>query len=39
MLARKEQVVKQLTQGVAGLFKKNKVEHVFGAAAHRPPTR
>ena len=33
MLARKDQVVKQLTQGVAGLFKKNKVEHVFGAAS------
>src|SRR5512144_3221874 len=32
MLARKDQVVKQLTQGVAGLLKKNKVEHVFGHA-------
>ena len=30
MLARKDQVVKQLTQGVAGLFKKNKVDHVLG---------
>lgn len=33
MLARKDQVVKQLTQGVAGLLKKNKVQHVFGHAA------
>ena len=33
MLSRKNQVVKQLTQGVAGLFKKNKVEHVLGQAA------
>ena len=32
MLARKDQVVKQLTSGVAGLFKKNKVEHVLGHA-------
>jgi dihydrolipoamide dehydrogenase len=32
MLARKDQVVKQLTQGVAGLFKKNKVNHVLGHA-------
>jgi dihydrolipoamide dehydrogenase len=32
ILARKDQVVKQLTQGVAGLFKKNKVEHVLGHA-------
>ena len=32
MLARKEQVVEQLTRGVAGLFKKNKVEHVLGHA-------
>ncbi len=32
MLARKEQVVEQLTRGVAGLLKKNKVEHVPGHA-------
>ena len=32
MLARKDQVVKQLTQGVAGLLKKNKVDHVLGHA-------
>ncbi len=30
MLARKDTVVKQLTAGVAGLFKKNKVEHILG---------
>src|SRR5688500_9230138 len=28
MLARKDEVVKTLTSGVGGLFKKNKVEHV-----------
>lgn len=32
MLARKNQVVHDLTQGVAFLFKKNKVEHVLGSA-------
>ncbi len=32
MLARKNQVVHDLTQGVAYLFKKNKVEHVLGSA-------
>jgi dihydrolipoyl dehydrogenase len=31
MMARKEKVVTGLTQGVAGLFKKNKVEWVAGA--------
>jgi dihydrolipoamide dehydrogenase len=39
MLKRKDDVVRQLTQGVAGLFKKNQVEHVLGrgslAAADR----
>jgi dihydrolipoamide dehydrogenase len=30
MLARKDQVVKELTQGVAGLFRKNKVAFVQG---------
>ena len=39
MLARKDQVVKQLTPGVAGLFKKNKVEHIFGHATSLRPTR
>ena len=35
MMARKDQVVKELTHGVGGLFKKNKVEPVFGAAPAR----
>ncbi|MBD0321039.1 MAG: FAD-dependent oxidoreductase, partial [Gemmatimonadetes bacterium] len=30
MLARKDAVVKSLTQGVAGLFKKNKIEWIRG---------
>ena len=30
MLARKDDVVKTLTSGVGGLFKKNKVDHVVG---------
>jgi dihydrolipoamide dehydrogenase len=40
MITRKNDVVKQLTQGVAGLFKKNKVEWVQGygrfAGSHSP---
>jgi dihydrolipoamide dehydrogenase len=32
MMKRKEAVVKQLVTGVSGLFKKNKVEGIFGAA-------
>ncbi len=32
MMARKDKVVRGLTQGVASLFKKNKVERVLGAA-------
>jgi dihydrolipoamide dehydrogenase len=32
MMARKEKVVKVLTQGVAGLFRKNKVERFSGTA-------
>jgi dihydrolipoyl dehydrogenase len=32
MMSRKERVVKVLTQGVAGLFKKNKVERLSGTA-------
>jgi dihydrolipoamide dehydrogenase len=32
MLARKDEVVKGLTSGVAGLFKKNKIDAVYGAA-------
>jgi dihydrolipoamide dehydrogenase len=32
MLARKQRVVRQLTQGIAGLFKKNKITPVIGTA-------
>jgi dihydrolipoamide dehydrogenase len=32
MMKRKERVVRTLTQGVAGLFKKNKIERVTGTA-------
>jgi len=32
MMARKDKIVKGLTQGVAGLFKKNKVERLTGTA-------
>ena len=35
MMSRKAQVVKELTRGVEGLFRKNKVERVSGTAAHR----
>ncbi len=38
MLARKDEVVKGLTTGVAGLFKKNKIEAVFGSASLTSPT-
>src|SRR6266487_2581978 len=38
MLARKDRVVKELTEGVRGLFKKNKIEMVFGAARLASPT-
>lgn len=37
MLARKDEVVKSLTGGVRGLFKKNKVEPVFGTARVASP--
>ncbi|MEW6296443.1 MAG: dihydrolipoyl dehydrogenase [Thermodesulfobacteriota bacterium] len=37
MMARKEAVVKGLTQGIAGLFKKNKVTRVQGHARFRDP--
>jgi dihydrolipoamide dehydrogenase len=30
MMKRKETIVRQLTQGIAGLFKKHKIESVFG---------
>src|SRR5438045_2408541 len=32
MLARKDKVVQDLTGGVRGLFKKNKIEAIFGSA-------
>jgi dihydrolipoamide dehydrogenase len=38
MLARKDEVVKGLTDGIRFLFKKNKVEPVFGAARLASPT-
>ena len=38
MLARKDEVVKGLTTGVAGLFKKNKIEPVYGTATIASPT-
>ncbi len=38
MLARKDDVVKGLTQGVAGLFKKNKIEAVYGEGSITSPT-
>ncbi|MBX6314397.1 MAG: dihydrolipoyl dehydrogenase [Isosphaeraceae bacterium] len=38
MLARKDQVVKELTNGIRGLFRKNKVEPVFGSARLASPT-
>ena len=37
MMTRKERVVKVLTQGVAGLFKKNKVEPIVGSARLTAP--
>ncbi len=37
MQARKDAVVKQLTSGIAGLFKKNRVEHVFGLGTIASP--
>lgn len=38
MLARKDRVVKELTDGVAFLFRKNKITPVFGAARLASPT-
>jgi dihydrolipoamide dehydrogenase len=38
MLARKDEVVKGLTQGVAGLFKKNKIDAIYGSATLTSPT-
>jgi dihydrolipoamide dehydrogenase len=37
MLSRKDDVVKTLTSGVGGLFKKNKVEHVVGHGKIKAP--
>src|SRR6185503_11551252 len=39
MMARKDKVVRGLTQGVAGLFKKNGVRHVHGTARIAAPGR
>jgi dihydrolipoamide dehydrogenase len=38
MLARKDEVVKALTDGIRFLFKKNKIEPLFGAARLTAPT-
>ncbi len=38
MLARKDEVVKGLTGGIVGLFKKNKIEPVYGTATLATPT-
>lgn len=35
MMKRKDAVVRQLTQGIAGLFKKHKIEHVPGLGSFR----
>jgi dihydrolipoamide dehydrogenase len=37
MMSRKDTVVKGLTQGIVGLFKKNKVSHLEGHAHFRDP--
>jgi dihydrolipoamide dehydrogenase len=39
MLARKDSVVKSLTQGIAGLFKKNKITRYEGTANFKGPGR
>ncbi|MEZ0265781.1 MAG: dihydrolipoyl dehydrogenase [Phycisphaerae bacterium] len=39
MLARKNEVVKQLTTGVGGLFKKNKIDSVMGTGRVVSPTQ
>ena len=38
MMSRKDQVVQGLTRGVAGLFRKNKIEHVRGTGRVTSPT-
>ncbi len=35
MMARKEQIVRGLTQGIAGLFKKNKITRLTGTGRAR----
>ena len=37
MMKRKDEVVKTLTSGIAGLFKKNKVDGIVGAATIKAP--
>ncbi len=37
MMARKEKIVEQLTSGVSGLLKKNKIEKIVGAARFSGP--
>src|SRR5437870_5126516 len=39
MLARKDEVVKALTEGVKFLFRKNKIETIWGAGRLASPTR
>lgn len=39
MLARKDKVVKELTQGIAFLFKKNKITFYVGEASFESPTK
>ncbi len=38
MMARKQKVVEQLTTGVSGLLKKNKIDKIVGRAAFKSPT-
>lgn len=39
MMARKDKVVEQLTTGVSGLMKKNKIEKIVGTAKFTSPTQ
>ncbi|WZO97565.1 dihydrolipoyl dehydrogenase [Isosphaeraceae bacterium EP7] len=38
MLARKDEVVRSMTVGIGGLFRKNKIEGIFGTAKVTSPT-
>ncbi len=38
MMTRKEGVVKTLTDGIAGLFQRNKIDHIHGEATFLSPT-